>query len=213
MKHCLFLLLCCFTAHAHTQLASNDPELVMEELASAKVKRLKYDLYVGNGQIGHFKVSKTVKGSLVRYQAESDATIKILGENNIAYTLDCWLKNGVLQYSHVKVYKNGKLKDDTLIKWKGAHYEIIMNGKTLTRQAPIRYPAIALYFEEPSSDEVTVFSEREAQPKSFKKLDHHQYKLTDVGKRNGDDYRYVNGSLEDVTVNYVITNFKAVKRN
>ncbi len=213
MKHYFLLLLCLLTANAYAQLASHDSKIVMEELSTAKVDRLKYDLYVGKGQIGQFKVSKTVKGDLVRYQAESNATINFLGENTISYTLDCWLKNEVLQYSHVKVYKNGKLKDDTLIKWNGARYEINKNGKLSSRTTPIHTPAIALYFEEPSSKQVTVFSEREAQPKSFKRQTNNQYKLTDVGKRSGDDYTYVNGSLEDVTVNYVITNFRAVKRN
>jgi len=215
MKNCLLLMLCFFSTHAFSQLASNDIKTVMEELShssSAKVSKLNYDLYVGNGQIGKFKVSKTVKGNTVRYQAESDATIRFLGENNVSYTLDCLVNNGILHWSHVKVYKNGKLKDDTKIKWTGSHYEINKSGEISTRNTPIHTPAIALYFDEPNSDHITVFSEREAVNKSFKKEGKNEYKLTDVGKRSGDEYTYVNGDLKDVKVSYVITNFRAIKR-
>ncbi len=215
MKHYLMLLVCCITLQSFAQLASNDMTSVMEEVthsSTAKVSKLNYDLYIGKGQIGKFKVSKTVQGNTVRYQAASDATIKILGENNISYTLDCTLKNGILVWSHVKVYKNGKLKDDTKIKWTGTKYHIDKNGQVESRTEPIHIPAIALYFDEPNSNHITVFSEREAVEKSFKKQPDNLYKLTDVGKNKGDAYNYVNGSLEDVTVNYVVTNFKAVKR-
>jgi hypothetical protein len=197
------------------QLASTDLKTVMEEVShssEARVSNLKYDLYIGKGQIGLFKVSKTVRGNTVRYQAESNATIKILGENKVSYTLDCILKNDMLVWSHVKVYKNGKPKDDTVIKWTGTKYHINKSGKEITWTEPIRKPAIALYFEEPDADHVTVFSEREAAEKSFKKQPDNNYKLTDVGKNKGDAYNYVNGSLEDVTVNYVVTNFRAIKR-
>lgn len=216
MKHCLILLMCCFALQSFAQLASNDIKSVMEEIShssTAKVSKLYYDLYVGKGQIGKFKVSKTIQGNTVRYQAESDATIRILGENNISYTLDCILKNDMLVWSHVKVYKNGKLKDDTTIKWTGTQYHINKSGKEINWTEPIRTPAIALYFEEPNSEHITVFSEREAVQKSFKKQPDNNYKLTDVGKSSGDAYNYVNGSLEDVTVNYVVTNFRAIKRN
>lgn len=216
MKHFLILLTCCFVVQSFAQLASNDMNTVMEEVShssTAKTSKLYYDLYVGKGEIGKFKVSKTVQGNTVRYQAESNATIRILGENTISYTLDCTLKNDMLVWSHVKVYKNGKLKDDTTIKWTGTRYHINKSGKELSWNEPIRTPAIALYFEEPNSDHITVFSEREAVEKSFKKQPDNNYKLTDVGKNSGDAYNYVNGSLEDVTVNYVVTNFKAIKKN
>ena len=216
MKHCLILLMCCFTMQSIAQLASNDITPVMEEVSyssATQVSKLNYDLFVGKGQIGKFKVSKTTQGNTVRYQAESDVTIRILGENNISYTLDCTLKNDILVWSHVKVYKNGKLKDDTKIKWTGSEYLINKSGKEIVWTEPIYTPAIALYFEQPSSDKITVFSEREVSQKSFKKQPDNKYKLTDVGKNNGDTYTYINGSLEDVKVNYVVTNFRAIKRN
>jgi hypothetical protein len=200
---------------SYAQLASIDLNTVMEEISHSSattVSKLNYDLYIGKGQIGKFKVSKTVRGNTVRYQAESNATIKFLGENTISYTLDCILKNDMLVWSHVKVYKNGKPKDDTVIKWTGTKYHINKSGEEIIWTEPIRKPAIALYFEEPNSDHITVFSEREAAEKSFKKQPDNNYKLTDVGKNKGDDYNYVNGSLEDVTVNYVVTNFRAIKR-
>ncbi len=215
MKHSILLMLCCISMHAFAQLASNDLNNVMEEVShtsSAKVSQLHYDLFVGKGQIGKFQVSKTTKGNTVRYQAQSDVTIKILGESNVSYTLDCLLKNGILHWSHVKVYKNGKLKDDTKIKWLGGKYEINKSGKVSSRTEPIRIPAIALYFEEPNSNHITVFSEREGVNKSFKKQKNNCYKLTDVGKNGGDAYTYKNGDLEDVKVNYVVTNFRAIKR-
>lgn len=215
MKHCLMLLMCCFTLQSFAQLASNDIKTVMEEATrsnSTKVSKLNYDLYVGKGQIGKFFVTKTIQGNTVHYHAESNATIKILGENTISYTLDCTLKNDLLVWSHVKVYKNGKLKDDTKIKWTGTKYHINKSGKEIIWTDPIHTPAIALYFHEPNSDHVTVFSEREAVQKSFKKQPDNKYRLTDVGKKGGDAYTYINGSLEDVKVNYVVTNFRAIKR-
>lgn len=188
----------------------HSPFLILD---SPKIIHKTYDLLVGKNKIGEFKLSKTMEGNTIRYQALSDANFRILSKTKIVYDLDCTVKNGLLIYSHCKVYKNGKLKDDTEITWMNDHYQINKKGELSTYKNQIPQPAISLYFEEPSLEEVKVFSEREAIFKSFKRNAPNRYKLTPVGKRSGDDYTYNDGQLQEVLVNYVITNFRTVLRD
>lgn len=171
-----------------------------------------YDLLIGKNEIGTFKISKTVNGNTIRYQAISDANFRVISKNHVVYQLDCTVENGLLITSHCTVHKNGKLKDNTTIKWENDHYTINKKGKITTYNKRIPKPAIALYFEEPTQEAVNVFSEREAVFKSFTRKETNKYKLCPLGKRSGDEYTYQNGELQEVVVNYVVANFRTVLR-
>lgn len=191
-------------------LVDGSPMLAEKTVASPKTIYKNYDLFVGQNKIGYFNISKTINGNTVRYQAKSDANFRIIGKNHIAYQLDCTVKGDLITYSHCKVFKNGKLKDDTTIQWSGTQYTINKKGKTSIHKDPIPIPAIALYFDQPTKNEVKVFSEREACFKQFTRKEKNKFKLTPLGKRSGDDYTYENGELKEVVVSYVVTNFRTV---
>ena len=193
-------------------LLSNNLVLASEnEAKTSNFSSATYDLFLGKKDIGNYNVEKIVDGSVTEYRATSTAVVNFFGKHSIEYSLVCVFENGVMQRSEVRTYKNEKPKDVILISWDGNKYEINKNGEVSYVDEAIESATIQLYFEEPVST-TKIFSESEAKFKSLTKSENEVYVLSDIGKKKGTDYTYNAAHLQNIHVNYVVTDFMVVKK-
>lgn len=170
-----------------------------------------YDLFLGKKDIGDYDVQKLVSGTTTQYIATSKAEVNFFGKHKIEYSLKCVFEKGIMQNSEVRTYKNGKPKDVTIIQWDGAQYKINKNGEITFVNEPIYNSTIQLYFEDPNGI-TKIFSESEAKFKSLTQGENEVYILSDLGEKKGTDYTYESDKLDNIHVNYVVTDFKVIKQ-
>ena len=191
---------------ASTSLKAEDP---FESISGNSTAT--YDLFLGKKDIGDYDVQKLVIGSKTEYTATSKAEVNFFGKHKIEYSLKCVFDGGIMQSSEVRTSKNGKAKDVTIIQWDGSQYRIDKNGEITYVNEPIYNSTIQLYFEDPDGID-RIFSESEAKFKSLNKGEDEIYVLSDPGKKKGTDYSYESHKLENIHVNYVVTDFKVVRQ-
>lgn len=220
MKYSLFTLtflaVLALPAILYGQRGSSDNE--MDQVASVSASKSSFDpsqsqtfgIYMGKHKIGTYEVEKIDKNGFTEYLAVSECKVKIMGQISVGYTSDSKFKGETLVDSHVKSYRNGKLKNETQVSWNGSDYTIVKDGKTVKKKDPINNTTVELYFQVPDNNE-EIFSEFDADLKKIKHLNAQTFVLLPPGKSKGTEYVYQNSDIQQVNISMVFGSFSIIR--
>lgn len=157
-------------------------------------KNSKYDIGMFGAKVGEFSVTQKVENGILEIESVSDITVKLLFAYRIQYVQNTIYKRGILESSHVRTFKNGKLYSDIWLKRQQDLYLIISDGDTTTVNDSITYSGSLVYFNEPKEIN-KIFKERSAESEFISQSSEHKYIIRDKNGRKTNKYFYQEGLL------------------
>ncbi|HSH53285.1 MAG TPA: DUF6134 family protein [Bacteroidales bacterium] len=168
---------------------------------SAKPEELatKYSIHMSGVNVGEFSVTQTNDNEVVYIEAITDIKVNLLFSYRIKYVQNTIYKQGVLQNSHIKTYKNGKLNSNMRIKFENGLYLLVTDGDTAIFNDSITYSGSLLYFNEPKAIK-RIYKERSAEMRNITPVSEHIYIIKDKKGRELNRYYYEDGILKYATL-------------
>lgn len=159
-----------------------------------------YDIYKGEDRIGEIKVEKKISGNKVHYEANSEASFRVVFKNNLNTHTSAGFVDDELEYSMSKIVLNDKIREHSVTKKEGDYYNYFKHPKTNIREkrAPFPISSILLYYAEPVGID-RVFSENYQEMCDLKPISDHAYELALPGGKIN-QYIYKNGQLVEIKV-------------
>jgi hypothetical protein len=181
---------------------------------SAKPEELatKYSIHMLGANVGEFSVIQTNNNGIVNIEAITDIKVNLLFSYRIKYVQNTTYKQGVLQYSHIKTYKNGKLNSDMWMNLEKGSYLLIVDGDTTVINDSITYTGSLLYFNEPKGIK-RIYKERSAEMRSITPVSEHTYIIKDEKERELNRYHYENGILKSAKMRHTLGNLELNRIN
>jgi hypothetical protein len=161
---------------------------------------LLYDIYKGDDRIGEIVVEKVIQGSKVHYEANSEASFRLIFMNDLTTNTAADFINNELSYSMSKITLNDKTREHTITKKEGHFYNYYKHKEEnyKKKESPFRISTVTLYYSEPAGVK-QVFSENYQQLCDLKVIGTNAYELTLPGGKIN-QYFYKNGRLVEIKV-------------
>lgn len=159
-----------------------------------------YDIYKGSERIGEIKVEKKISGNKVHYEANSEASFRVLFKNKLTTRTAADFVDDELEYSMSKIVLNDKIREHSITKKEGDYYTYYQHPKTNSRkkESPFSISSITLYYAEPAGIK-RVFSENYQEMCDLTVIGEHAYELALPGGKVN-QYIYKNGKLVEIKV-------------
>ncbi|TDD95959.1 DUF6134 family protein [Flavobacterium cellulosilyticum] len=177
--------------------------------ANSQTKTLQYKLLVAGENIGTVTATKKIEGNKTTYMSNADASANFIFKTEIKTRMSVVYKNDILQESSFKLFKNGKLKEESTTNLKNGVYTIIHDNETNYYNKNIFNSTIILLFELPNTKE-SYFEEVEGTFKNVTLINENLFQLLGENSSQKDDYRYRNGILYYSLVRNTFVNFEMV---
>lgn len=159
-----------------------------------------YDIYKGNDRIGEIKVEKKISGNKVHYEANSEASFRVVFKNKLITNTAADFVDDELEYAMSKIVLNDKIREHAVTKKDGEYYRYFQHPETNTREKKSPFPisSITLYYDEPTGVD-QVFSENYQEMCVLTEIGEHAYELALPGGKIN-QYIYKNGKLVEIKV-------------
>ncbi|MDQ3537071.1 MAG: hypothetical protein M3421_15750 [Bacteroidota bacterium] len=169
-------------------------------------QELNYTILWKNDSIGFLKANRGPSNNFVKYNIQSDVSVRFLAKVDMVYKFENIYSNGVLVKGTSSNFVNDKKRSFTLIKWDGKNYTAqVDDDEVSVPNKPIKFSMTSLYYKEPIGLN-EIFSERFAVYCAINEISPHKYELTlPNGKKNY--YTYKDGICTLVEVNHAIATF------
>lgn len=153
--------------------------------------------------VGEFSVIQTNNNGMIYIEAITDIKVNLLFSYHIKYVQNTMYKEGVLQNSHIKTYKNGKLNSNMWLNFEKGSYLLVADGDTIIINDSITYSGSLLYFNEPNAIK-RIYNERCAEMRSIAPVREHIYIIKDENERELNRYYYENGILQSAKMQHTL---------
>lgn len=172
---------------------------------SAKPEELatKYNIQMLGVSIGEFSVTQVSENGIVNIEAITDIKVNLLFSYRIKYVQNTIYKQGVLQYSHIKTYKNGKLNSTICLKLEKGSYLLITEKDTSVIHDLIEYSGSLIYFNEPKGIK-KIYKERSSEMRPLEAVSEHTYIIKDEKEKELNRYFYENGILQSAKMRHTL---------
>lgn len=172
---------------------------------SAKPKELatKYSLHMLGVNVGELSVIQTNNNGIVNIEAITDIKVNLPFTYRIKYVQNTKYKQGVLQHSQIKTYKNGKLNSEMRIDFEKGLYQLVADEDTTIIIDSITYSGSLLYFNEPTAIK-RIYNERRAEMRRITPVYEHTYIIKDEKERELNRYYYENGILQSAKMRHTL---------
>lgn len=159
-----------------------------------------YDIYKGNDRIGKIKVEKKISGNTVHYEANSEASFRVVFKNKLITNTAADFVDDELAYAMSKIVLNDKIREHSVTKKDGEYYRFYQHPNITTRKKKSPFPisSITLYYNEPTGVN-QVFSENYQEMCNLTVIGEHAYELALPGGKIN-QYIYKNGQLVEIRV-------------
>ncbi|RMG25376.1 MAG: hypothetical protein D6730_10955 [Bacteroidetes bacterium] len=164
---------------------------------------LRYEVRKGEDAVGWVVAERFKNGHtehhIVRYEVEIRYIIKV----RLKFFFECKYENDMLTYAHTNSYRDGKLRESSLLRWQNGQYLMEKSGKTRAlTYSPITYSTIPMYFWPPYGLS-KVFSERFGEYLPIRRLADGRYEMTLVNG-NKNYYTYRQGVCQKITISHTL---------
>jgi len=157
--------------------------------------------------VGELSVVQTSNNEIVNIEVITDIKINLLFSYRVKYVQNTIYKKGILQNSHIKTYKNGKLNSNVEIKYENGFYLLVADGDTSIINDSITYSGSLIYFNEPKAIK-RIYKERSAEMRSITPMSDHTYIVSDENKVEHNKYYYQEGILHYATMRHTLGNIE-----
>lgn len=144
------------------------------------------------GNFGEFSVNQKNENGILEIEFVSDITVKLLFSYRIQYVQNTIYNRDILESSHIRTFKNGKLNSDIWMKRLCGLYLIVSDGDTITVSDTITYSGGLVYLND-SKEIRKIFKERSAEMEYVNQLNEHEYNIKDKNGRKTNKYFYKDG--------------------
>jgi hypothetical protein len=172
---------------------------------TAKPKELatKYSIKMFGASIGEFSVIQASENGIVNIEAITDVKISLLFSYRIKYVQNTVYNMGILQSSHVDIYKNGKLNSTIRLTLEKDSYLLITERDTSVIPDLIEYSGSLVYFNEPQGIK-NIYKERSAEMRTLEAVSEHTYIIKDEKERELNRYVYQHGILQSAKMRHAM---------
>jgi len=153
--------------------------------------------------VGELSVIQTNNNGNVNIEAITDIKVNLPFPYRIKYVQNTKYKQGVLQHSHVKTYKNGKLNSNMRLDFVKGLYQLVTDEDTTIIIDSITYSGSLLYFNEPSTIK-RIYNERRAEMRRITPVYERTYIIKDEKERELNRYYYENGILQSAKMRHTL---------
>lgn len=181
------------------------PGIIFITSVSAKPKELatKYSLHMLGVNVGELSVIQTNNNGIVNIEAITDIKVNLPFTYRIKYVQNTKYKQGVLQHSQIKTYKNGKLNSEMRIDFEKGLYQLVADEDTTIIIDSITYSGSLLYFNEPTAIK-RIYNERRAEMRRITPVCERTYIIKDEKERELNRYYYENGILQSAKMRHTL---------
>ncbi len=171
--------------------------------AKPEVLATKYSIHMLGAYVGEFSVTQTNNNGTIYIEAITDIKVNLLFTYRIKYIQNTIYKQGILQNSHIKTYKNGELNSNIWLKFEKGLYLLVAGGDTTIINESITYSGSLLYFNEPIAIK-RIYNERTTEMRSIIPMSERTYIIKDEKERELNRYYYENGILQSAKMLYTL---------
>ncbi len=165
-----------------------------------------FDQYAGNRKVGVLTADRKHQGDREVINITSVINTKMVFTIDIRYEMETVFENGVMQQSEVTVYRNGKLKERSLLQREGRRYRCEKDGSVEWLDHPgVTFTSASLYFSPPRGVE-EVFSEQYIAFNPIRYEKDGAYRMDPVAKNQPNRYTYQEGQLTEVEIGHWFAN-------
>tara|TARA_R110000868_G_scaffold332387_1_gene593421 strand:+ start:7376 stop:8014 length:639 start_codon:yes stop_codon:yes gene_type:complete len=176
---------------------------------NSQTKTLLYKLIVAGENIGTVTATKKIEGNKITYTSNTDAAANFIFNTEIKTRMMVIYENDILQESSFRLYKNGKLKEESTTKLSNGVYTFKHDNETNYFNKNIFKSTIILLFELPNTAD-SYFEEVEGTFKNVKLIKENIFQLFSKSNSHIDDYKYSGGILQYSLVRNTLVNFEMV---
>lgn len=175
-------------------------------------QHIHFDQYVNGNKVGELTASRNRQGEQTVIRIQSRVEAQVVFSIDVRFELESVFRQGILERSEVKVYRNGKLKEHALTQREGARYRHTLDGKTAwVDRAGIRETSATIYFEEPK-DVTSVFSEQYGNFSPLRAEQPGIYRMSPPSKNQDNVYHYRRQRLAEVELGHWLATIELKSR-
>ncbi|MDX1666062.1 MAG: DUF6134 family protein [Saprospiraceae bacterium] len=164
-----------------------------------------FDQFVGDNKVGELTVEVQETQNGLNLHLNSKLTVSLIFSVDVEYQARATYRDGVLQFSKIKVWKNGNEHKVAVSKKKGRKYQVKIDDEEKILDEPeIDFSSFLLYVREPEGQD-RVYSEVDGLFNDLRPQKNGIYHLKLTKNNNLNKYFYENGKFLRAELDHWLT--------